>query len=280
MVPVVLALASSFAWGTSDFLAGLQSRRRPVLIVLAASQLVGLALLAVLVAVRGVPPPPAEQFVVAAVLAGLGGMLGLGCLYAGLASGAMSVVAPISATSGVVPLVYGLMLGERPGPVQIAGVGLALLGVVLVSQQPGEPGSKGGRLASGVGLAVLAALGFGLFYVALREAGRADLLWALLVHRATTSTLSLLLVAVRVRSVQLTVGDAAPLVAVGILDVGANALYAMASTLGMVSLVSVLASLYPAVTVVLARVLLRERMAPAQAAGAVAALGGVALIAL
>jgi drug/metabolite transporter (DMT)-like permease len=192
----------------------------------------------------------------------------------------MSVIAPISATAAAVPLAVGLARGERPSALQAAGVALALVGVALASREPVEEALGGSRLAAGFGFAVLAAIGFGFFFVAVDAAsdGGAGVLWVTLVLRSASSGIVLLAaLAVRPRLP----GEPrtlAALVAVGGLDMCANAFFAAASTRGLVSVVSVLASLYPVVVVLLARTVLKERIARAQQAGVVLALAGVALI--
>lgn len=279
MTAVALALAASLSWGISDFVAGLKSRGLPVIAVLVVSQPAGLVLVAVLVAVRGGEPPDAEHALYAA-LAGVMGILGLGAFYRGLAAGAMSIVAPVSATAAVVPLGVGLAQGERPSLLQGAGVGLALAGVVLASREAEEEARRGSRLAAGFGFALLAAVGFGLFFVALdaASAGDADVFWVILLLRAVSSVLVVgAAVALRPRLPRGTANLAA-LAVVGCLDMTANALFAAASTRGLVSVVSVLASLYPVVVVALARSVLHERIARAQQAGIVLALAGVGLI--
>ncbi|HVM18057.1 MAG TPA: EamA family transporter [Gaiellaceae bacterium] len=274
MTAVVLALAASVSWGVGDFLGGIGSRRASTLAVLAVSQAVGLVGIAVVVVATGRAPfgPAAAA---AAVAAGVAGVVGLGALYRGFAVGAMGVVAPIAASAAVVPVVYGLARGERPGELQLAGMAAALAGVVLASR---EPGPVGRRVAAGVGLALVAAVGFGGYIVAIDAAAAADPLWAVLVARAVSSALAVAVATAR-RSVLLP-RRLLPLGgAIGILDVGANVLLVLALTRGYVSVVSVLASLFPVVTVGLAAVVLGERLARTQALGAALALLGVALIA-
>jgi len=274
LTAVVLALAASVSWGVGDFLGGIGSRRASTLAVLAVSQAVGLVGIAVVVVATGRAPfgPAAAA---AAVAAGVAGVVGLGALYRGFAVGAMGVVAPIAASAAVVPVVYGLARGERPGELQLAGMAAALAGVVLASR---EPGPVGRRVAAGVGLALVAAVGFGGYIVAIDAAAAADPLWAVLVARAVSSALAVAVATAR-RSVLLP-RRLLPLGgAIGILDVGANVLLVLALTRGYVSVVSVLASLFPVVTVGLAAVVLGERLARTQALGAALALLGVALIA-
>jgi drug/metabolite transporter (DMT)-like permease len=276
---VALALAASLSWGISDFIAGLKSRGLPVVAVLAVSQPAGLILVAVVVAVRGGEPPDAEHALYAA-LAGVCGIAGLAAFYRGLAVGAMSVIAPVSATAAVVPLAFGLATGERPSLLQGAGVGLALFGVALASREAEEEARRGTRVAAGLGFALLAALGFGILFVALdaASAGGADVLWVILALRGTSCLLVVAAVLVLRPQLPRGPGNLAALAVVGCLDLTANALFAAASTRGFVSIVSVLASLYPVVVVALARSLLHERIARAQQAGVVLAFAGVGLI--
>lgn len=271
-----LALAASLSWGFGDFLAGLRSRRLPVLTVLVVSQAAGLGSLAVVVGVRGNGPPDARYLGYAA-LAGIAGAIGLAALYRGLAVGSMSVVAPISATAAVIPVVTGLVTGERPSGVQGVGIVLALGGVVLASRERRDDG-RGRTIAEGVGLALLAALGFGLLLVALGAASDADALWATLAMR--TTSFGLLAGATLVLRPSLSLGrdDLPILVLIGVLDAAGNALFALATTESLLSVAAVLAQLYPVVTVLLARVVLGERVSTLQQVGVVGAFAGVALI--
>jgi len=276
VLAVALGLASSLCWGVSDFLGGLKSRSLQLLSVLLLSQLVGLSLVAVLIGLRGEGPPPGGDLALGA-LAGVSGVLGLAAFYRGLVTGAMTLVAPIAATGAAIPVAAGLIAGERPGAVQLGGVALAIGGVTAASREPGEEGAPA-RMAAGVGLALMAAVGFGAFFVALDHASEDDLFWALLVARG--ASVSLLLVAAAALRPRLAMGrsDAATLMLVGVLDVSANGLFAAAANEGLVSLAAVLSSLYPVVTVALARMVLGERVLPVQRAGIAAVLAGVALI--
>jgi drug/metabolite transporter (DMT)-like permease len=274
-VALVLALAASVSWGAGDFLGGLASRRAAVATVLALSQAAGLAAVAVVVAASGDAAPSAGT-VLASMGAGAAGAVGLACLYRGMAVGAMGVVAPISAVAAVVPFAVGLAQGERPSGVQLAGVAAALVGVALVSR---EPSARGVERAAGAGLALLAAAGFGLYFVLIdRAADDAGAPWAVLVSRGTATALSVAAALALGASLRASSRLLPAIVAVGLFDVGANVLFGLATTRGLVSVVSVLASLYPVVTVVLARIVLRERTSAVQRAGAAAALAGAALI--
>jgi drug/metabolite transporter (DMT)-like permease len=272
-VAALLALGASLCWGVADFLGGLASRRLPVLGVLAVTFPVG-ALGAVVAVLVFRPDRPDGEALALAALAGLFGLAGLAALYRGLAVGAMSVVAPLSATAPLVPVVVGVARGERPGAWQWAGIALALVGIVLLSREPGGTS----RVAAGATLGVVAAAGFGLFFVTLDAASDEGALWSALSLRLAGAAVVVALALVLRPRLPRTPRDAAPLVVVGLLDLSANALFAAASSRGLVSLVSVLASLYPAVVVGLAMLTLGERLTRPRAAGAVAALAGAAFI--
>ena len=216
---------------------------------------------------------------VAGVLAGLVGVAGLAALYRGMAIGVVSVVAAIAATAPIVPIVAGLALGERPTLVQFAGMVMGLAGIGLLAFDR-HPTSSTRRLVPGVGLALLAALAFGFFLVAMRYASRPDPVDGVLAVRVG-SVGALVVLALLFRSrVKVAPAELPTLFVVGTLDVGADILFAFATTIGLLSIVSIMSSLYPVVTIVLARIVLNERMARPQQAGIVLAFAGVALISL
>jgi len=277
VVAVALGLAAGISWGVADFLGGLKSRQLSVLVVLVVSQAVGAVLVGVIIVARGEGPPATEYLLIGA-LAGLSGLAGLAAFYRGMAVGAMSVVAPISATGAAIPVTVGIATGDRPRAVQVAGLVLALVGVVLASREVRE-GSAGTKVAAGTGLALVAAVGFGGFFVGLDLASEGDVLWALLAARSVDIVL-LVAVGLALRpGHDLSARDLRDLAAVGVFDVAANALFAFASTQGLVSLVAVLASLYPVTTILLARLVLKESVRTSQAVGVALALLGVAAIA-
>ncbi|MGH3023695.1 MAG: EamA family transporter [Gaiellaceae bacterium] len=278
MLGPLLALGASLSWGVGDFLAGLASRRLPLLTVLVVSQAAGLASIAVVVAARG-EGAPAARYLGYAALAGIAGAVGIAALYRGLAVGSMSVVAPISATAAVVPVAAGLVTGERPSAVQGAGIGLALVGVVLASRDAGTAGRARG-VAAGVGLALVAALSFGILLVGLGAASEGDALWATLAMRTTSFALFAGTALVLRPSMALGGRVLPALVTVGLLDTAGNAFFAIASTESLLSVAAVLAQIYPVVTVILARLVLGERIAGWQQAGVAGALVGVTLITL
>jgi drug/metabolite transporter (DMT)-like permease len=275
-VSVLLALAASLAWGFADFGAGVGARRLPVLAVATIGQTAGLLLAGAVVLATSEATPSRTQ-VAWAAFAGLIGVIGIGAFYRALAIGTMGIVGPITATAAVVPLVYALARGERPSALQGAGVGLAIVGVIAASLEH-VPERAGRRFGIGVGLALIAALSFGGSLIGLSRAAPGGTGWAVFTMRATV--VPLVLIAVLVLKPRLPGSSRAWLLlaGVGIGDTGATLLYGAASTRGLLSVVSVLSSLYPIVIVVLARVLLAERVARPQLAGVALALTGVALI--
>jgi drug/metabolite transporter (DMT)-like permease len=271
--PLVLALGASLAWGVADFVGPLWARGLGTLRVLFWAQVGGLTAIAAAVAVRGAGP--SGWAVAYAAPAAIAGGLGILAYYRGMRTGTMSVVAPIAGASAVIPVVFGIAAGDRPSPAQAAGIICALAGVVLASIEHRE-GSR--RLAAGVGLALLAAIGFGCYFPPMHAAGHVDFWWASLVFRTTMLILVTLVFAVRRPRLRVTRPELAVCLLVGIGDMVGNALFAASSRSGLVSLTAVLASLYPIVTVALAAAVLRERIARSQKAGVVLTLTGVLLI--
>jgi drug/metabolite transporter (DMT)-like permease len=270
----LLALGASLSWGVGDFLGGLKARVLPTLTVLAASQPFGLAALALGVVVRGTGIPGDE--VAWSALAAVFGTVGLFAFYRGLATGAMSVVAPIAAVAVGIPVIWGVVVsGDRITGLQAIGFVAAMGGSVAASL---EVRPERTQLAAGVGWAALAMLAFGAYYVPMHAASQQDWLWPAFLFRCTSVTLVWALVLTR-RSWPIGFRTHWPgLVAIGLLDSGGNAFFAAASANGLLSVVSVLASLYPVVTVLLARLLLGERVQRTQDAGVLVALVGVVLI--
>jgi drug/metabolite transporter (DMT)-like permease len=279
VLAVALGLSSSLFWGLGDFLGGLQSRRVRVLAVLLVSQASGLAALAIGVAIARPDAPPLADLWPAAA-AGVAGAIALSAFYRALAIGTMSIVAPISATGAAVPVIVGIAGGDRPAALQLAGIVAAVVGVVLASRELDEPHPEGHvPERTSIALALVAALGFGTFFVGMDAGADASVPWALLANRVASVSAVLLVVGAARIPLPGSPRRLAPLVLVGLLDAGANGLYAWGSTEGLVSVVAVLGSLYPVATVLLARLVLGERVRRVQEVGIVAALAGVVLIA-
>jgi drug/metabolite transporter (DMT)-like permease len=272
---LALALGASLAWGVSDFVGPLVARTLGSIRVLFWGQVGGLVAIAVAVGIRG--ELPHDRRILLAAPAALAGTLGLWAYYRGIAAGAISVVAPIAGASAVIPVVVGFTTGDSPSATQIAGIACALVGVVLASLEPQE-GTR--RVAAGVGLALLAAIGFGCYFPPMHVAGKADFWWASVIFRATALLVIATVVAVQKPSLRVRGRELAIVVAVGVGDTVGNVLFAASSGHGLVSLTAVLASLYPIVTVLLAAAVLGEQTAPAQRAGIGLTLAGVVLISI
>jgi uncharacterized membrane protein len=277
MVAIALGLAASLSWGVADFIGGIQSRRMPVVAVVLGSQLAGLVLVAVIVAARG-KSPPGGDFVLYAALSSVGGIIGLTSFYKALSIGAMGVVAPLSSTAAVIPVAVGIATGDRPSTLQGIGVAIAIGGVILASREATDEAQTSPAISKGAGFALISAVGFGCFFLAIDRASDSDVLWAVTVNRITSVLLLTAALLIIRPKLGLKLTDMRTLAIVGVLDIAANGFFALAATKGLVSVVAVLSSLYPVMTVILARVVLKERLAAIQRAGALAALAGVALI--
>ena len=272
----LLALGGALSWGVGDFLGGLASRRLAVVTVLVVSQAIGLAGLLVWVLVAGDAFPGVGELLPAAA-AGIAGLFGLGALYRGLAIGAMGIVAPISAASPIVPLAVDAAKGDTPAALQWLGIALVLTGIVVLSREPTGAGQR--RIAAGAGLAVVAALGFGLFVVGLDAGADESAAWAVVAARAASVSVAVVAAAVTTASLRPPRRLLPMLVGVGVFDTGANVLVAAATTHGAAGIVAVLSALYPVVTVVLAWLLLDERLGRSKRIGGVVALAGAAFVA-
>lgn len=280
MFPLGLALLSGLTWGSADFVGGLMAKRLPTATVMVVSQTAGLIIISGLVIALG-EPRPATRFLVYGGLGGLTGAIGLASLYKGLAVGRMSIVAPTAALSGAVPVIVGFIQGERPEMLQLTGMAVAGAGVLLAVRTPEPPGaSPSGTGTSGIGFALVAALFLGMLVTSLDAAGEASPLWASLMIRLVSVPLFLLAAVATVRRTRRpTARETGILAGVGALDNAANVMFAIAAREGLLTLVSVLGSLYPVATVLLARWFLHERLARWQVVGVAAAFVGVAMIA-
>ena len=272
---IALALGSSLVWGLADFSGGALTRRLPTFTVTVVSQAAGFAALLVAITVRG--DLGGRSFALG-LLAGVGGGVGLAAFYRALSLGTMSVVSPIAACGAVVPFAISLASGERPSGLAVAGAAAALVGAVLASAEERRSESPERARAVALALGSAAALGVFVYFLGLgsREGDALSTLVGARVGSLTCLTLGALVLKAPLR---LRRRDLAPVAGVGLLDVGANALFAVASGRGRLAIVSVLGSLYPVATVLLAHVLLGERLTRTQQAGVAVALAGVALIA-
>jgi drug/metabolite transporter (DMT)-like permease len=267
---VLLALATSVVYGTGDFLGGLAARTAHALVVVAVSQLAGLALVLALAAPLGGSAGPADLAWGAG--AGAAGALALTIFYRALAAGSMSVVAPVTAVcAAAVPVVAGLAFGDVVSLSALAGVGLALPAVGLVASE-GEVRELRFGLRSLTG-ALLAGTGFGVVFLLLHQTAPTSGLWPLVAARCASAAVVGGVLAARRVPVRIPRTTMPLVLGAGVFDMGANILFLLAVRQGQLSIVGVLSSLYPVSTVVLAAVVLRERMSRIQLAG----VGGCAL---
>jgi drug/metabolite transporter (DMT)-like permease len=275
LLSVVFGLTAAASWGAGDFSGGLASRRSPVYIVVIGSGAVGLLLL-VGMALLLAEPLPLLVDLAWGFSAGITGALGLAALYRGLAAGRMGVVAPMAAVvTASIPLVFGLLLEGVPAAQQLLGFGVALVAVWLISRTGGGARVQVRELI----LPLLAGLGFAFFLVAIGHVSETAVLWPLVAAKFS-SLVAVLVVAALARQWQRVDARQVPLMALaGLLDTGGNAFYALAAREGRLDTAAVLSSLYPAATVLLARLLVKEQIARTQWLGVIAALLAVVLIA-
>ena len=276
---IALGALVALAYGSGDFLGGISTKRLPTVTVLLVSQSFGLAAAVVLVVALRDAPPPAHVFVLSAA-AGVVAVMALGLLFRGLALGRMSIVAPLSAIGGgVLPVVWGLLRGERPSGLALAGVGVALVAAAIVGRgaehDPAVTISPRLELALGAG----AGMGFGVVFILFAESSSGSGMWPVFIARCASVPVLAVAAVVLGHSPRMARADIAPVAGAGLCDVGANALVVLAVRRGLLSLVAPVASLYPATTVVLARFVLHERIGRQRAGGLALGLVGLALIA-
>jgi uncharacterized membrane protein len=273
-VAYLFAIASAALYGAADFLGGMASRRASTIAVVVWSQAAGLVmLLLVLPLLPGASPTRSDWFW--GGIAGIAGSVGVGLLYRALAIGTMAVVAPTTAVCAVViPVIAGVLAGERLAGLAIAGIGLAIVAIVLVSQERGTTHVA----RKGMGIAFLSGVAIGFFFLALARTAPAAGMWPLVASRAISLVLFGALGLATAQPMMMGSPVARIAIGGGVVDMAANALYLAATRYGALSIVVTLASLYPASTVILARVVLGERLSRWQIAGVGCALGAIVLI--
>lgn len=276
MLAVSLALIACLNWGISGFLAGMKSRIMPVLTLLVFSSMASVAMFIIIMGARGVPFPRDPRLLYA-VMGGACGVGALYCLYRGLAVGAISVVVPVSSLCALVPVLTGLVIGEVLHPIQVFGILFAIGGGLMVSLEKNIDADKK-RFASGILPALGAALGFGVFFVVMDLAGTVDPIWAAMISRASFFLFLLPAVLLKRPCLKVKTTHLPAVFAIGILDGSAALAYTTATTKGLLSLVSVISSLYPTVSVILAAFILKERLRGLQFFGVALAIMGVTLI--
>jgi drug/metabolite transporter (DMT)-like permease len=276
-----LALLTSLAYGLSNFLGPALSRDSPRFVVLIAGQVVALVVSFAIVGATG-QAVPAGTVLAWAALSGVGNAWGLLSFYRAASLGPLSIVTPVASLAVLAPVATGVASGEPLGPAKLAGLALALTGVVLATRAPRDPATRQeqGDVRAAAGWALIAAMGFGLFYTVIKPASHDGVFWATGVSRVTL--LSAYLIAARVSSAELRapVGRIPVLAVPGVLLFAGTIAYAEATQRGDLSVVSVLGSLFPIVTVGLAFAFLGERLGRVQALGVIAAIAGVVLVSM
>ena len=275
-VSIGYGLATAVTWGAADFSGGLGAKKANVFRVVLVAHGAGLLFMLGLAWLSG-EPVPSSVALGWGMLAGLSGGFGVLCLYQALAVGTMGTVAPIAAViTAALPVIFGEFTQGKPRVVQVAGFVLAFIAIVLISK-PEKIGTK----PKGLGLAILAGIGFGVFVILVKQAGSISIFWPLVSARAASFVLVLMIVLFsrRLRSDKAAPGALAAMIAAGIMDSVGNLLLVMATRSGRLDVAAVLSSLYPASTVVLAYVILKERVTRIQNVGILTALIAVPMIA-
>jgi drug/metabolite transporter (DMT)-like permease len=275
-VAVVCGLCSALAWGAGDFTGGFASRRGNVLTVVLFSQLIGGTLLVCLAAAFSRSMPPARHLLFGG-LAGFFGVLGLVGLYKGLAQGRMGLVAPLSAVvTALVPMTFSFIVEGFPGWLRMIGFGIAMTAVWLISSPGDRSKIKSGELR----LSIAAGLGFGLFFIFMDQATSQSVLWPLVAARAAAIVVMFTLLATTRQLAPPPRGQFVFMALAGILDTAGNAAFGMAAHLGRLDIAAILASLYPASTIMLAWLVFQERLSGRQWFGVAGAGAALVLIAL
>jgi drug/metabolite transporter (DMT)-like permease len=272
------ALGSAVLYGAADFTGGLATRRASTIPIVLLSQFSGLASLVLLLPLLPASSPTRPDIIWGAV-AGLTGGIGVALLYRALAIGVMAVVAPTTAVCAVaIPVVVSVLLGERPATLAVIGIVLGVVSIVLVSWQTAPVGGDSDKYSKGVGTALASGVAIGFFFLALAQTRTEAGMWPLVASRS----LSVLLFGIAAIAGRSALRMPAPVLGLAILcgfiDMLANALYLLAARVGPLSIVVTLSSLYPASTVLLARVVLGERLNLWQVSGVGCALAAVVLI--
>jgi drug/metabolite transporter (DMT)-like permease len=290
-IAAVLALVAAFGYGLGDFIAGMLSRRVHFAVV---AVLAGVGALVTSVAVVGVLPPvePTREALLWGAASGIGTAMGTLALFRGLGRGRMGIVAPVSGvTAAAIPVMVGVLLGDRPGLIAWVGVALAVPAIWLVSGADHDDGAEvgtasvpsGPRIATSVSDGILAGIGFAVLFIGLDFAGDGSGLWPVLANELAGLAvfgIALLAFLPRIERRRPAARDLAGGALVGVIGAGASAAYFLAATAGLLSIVTVLASLYPAVTVILAIVIAHEAVGRRQALGLGLVCLAIALIVL
>ena len=273
LLSVLFALSAAASWGAGDFTGGLASRRVGPFYTVLIAYAVGLLALLIVALIRREPFPPTSDFVWGAV-AGLSGMVGLGFLMRGFAAGRMGIVAPVSAVlAAAIPVIFTVLTEGLPRQLQLLGFGLALASIWMLSRR-----ERLGSRPAGLGMALLAGLGFSGFFISLDQVSQSAVFWPLVAGRLAACIAMVLLALATGRPLVPSPFPVGLLVLAGILDVAGNLFFLLAMQLGRMDVTAVLGSLYPAVTAVLAWIFTKEHMARLQVVGVAIAVLAIVMI--
>ena len=273
---IACGLGCALTWGAGDFSGGMATKRADVFVIILVSQVIGLSALILAALSLGTPIPAPGKLAYSAA-AGIAGMFGILWLYTGLAEGRMGIVAPVSAVvTAVLPVLAALVTEGWPGSTKMTGFAVAFLAVWWLSREDGPVSSR----ATEWRRALCAGTGFGLFFILIERASTEAVLWPLVAARIASVALMAVVVLRRRRGTVLAGLPLTPIVMAGLLDSTGNVFFALAAQIGRLDIAAVVGALYPATTVLLARTVLKERLAPRQYAGLAAALSAVVMISL
>jgi drug/metabolite transporter (DMT)-like permease len=277
---LLFAIGSALFYGLGDFSGGFAAGKSKVLSVLVVSQAFGLVTAMVALAASW-PGLPGAADLAWGLAGGLAGAFGIGVLYRGISRCIVAIVSPTAAAvSSILPLIVGFLLGERPGMRALIGMALCIPAILLLASSPQGSTSDRKHVLSSMAHGLAAGAGFGLFYVALSRPGVNSGFWPLISARTASILAALLLLRLRREAVEVNKGGWLPTVLAGILDMAANILFVLASNSGMLSVAAVIVSLYPAPTVLMARIVFRQRIGAARGLGFALSLAGLALISM
>ncbi len=274
MEAILLSLCACAAFGSADFIGGLKSRSVPLLTVLLISHLAGFLAIGIFFQFFEASFPTGSR-ILYTIGAGMASITALACLYKAMVVGPISIAAPITASGAVLPVIAGVFAGETPGNLQKIGVALAIVGVILVSM---EPGDKTQKIGLGVMLGLIAGICVGAYFILIDAASTHSPIGAAFSMSFSALCMILAFSIFQKPDLHISKSSYVWIALVGVLETSAEALFAVASTLGMLSIVSVVSSLYPAVTVLLAKFLLREQLEKRQWIGVWIAIGSLAFI--
>ncbi|WP_457552031.1 EamA family transporter [Desulfobacula sp.] len=276
MLPITLSIFACFGWGIADFIGGVKSRSIPTLSILMISSLTGTFLLGLVLLFLDIPFPN-DPNLFWALPAGVIGIAAMFLLYQSLAVGTMSILAPISATGVILPVLWGIFFGDALSGLCIFGIVIAILGSLMAVMET-DPNKNKQKLTKGVGLAVGSAFFVGLYFITMDTACTHHPIWASMIMRS--STLLLLIPLLFFKKVSINIGKIhlPYILLMGVMDTLAAFCFALATSKGLLSQVAVISSLYPAVTIILSAVIMGERIQRIQMSGVILAITGITLI--